>query len=109
MGTTTITSAEEIAALEAAALAPIGNQPKQLSFFVGGSAPTISVIQLSGAPICETELAKGTEIHVQCINVETGEVVANGYGRVEALSFKDKRDEDDNVVETRRTHHAKVS
>lgn len=87
----------------------LASEPKQLSFFVGGATPDLSLISIGGRMICQEELPKGAEIHVQVIDVTSGLVVADGYGVVEGLSFKDKRDESNNVVETTRLHSAKVS
>ena len=39
----------------------------------------------------DRDLEKGEEIHVQVLDM-TGEVVGNGYGYFETVSFRDNRD-----------------
>lgn len=52
------------------------------------------------------KLAQREEVHVQVITT-TGEVVADGFGRVR-LSFTDKEDDHGRVVELIRVHTARV-
>lgn len=81
---------------------------EQLTFNVGGSAPTKSRAGVSGRLFTHRELSKGEEVHLQVVDAD-GEVVADGYGRVLAVAFKDKFDADGELVETERFHSIKVT
>ena len=81
---------------------------KQLTFDVGGEKPTESLLRLAGGLFTSRELAKGEEIHVSVADAD-GQVVAEGYGKVVAVSFKDRFDEHGHVTETERAHSAKVT
>ena len=81
---------------------------KQLTFSVGGETPSTAVVRISGAIHVHRELAKGEETHVQVVDAD-GVCVADGYGAVVAVSFKDRRDEHGSVTETERTHTLKVA
>lgn len=84
-------------------------QQRQLSFFVGGATPDAEQIQLSGKLGCTHEkVPKGTKVIVSVVREDTGEVIGSRGGRIEAVSFKDKYDEDDNVETTTRILHVKV-
>lgn len=81
----------------------------QLSFEVGGGLPSKMVLTVSGRPFAHRELLKGEEIHLQIVGAD-GKTVADGYGRVIGVAFKDKVDKDTGeVVETERIHSIKVS
>lgn len=81
----------------------------QLTFEVGGEPPTKAVFTLSGRPFAHRELAKGEEVHLQIVDAD-GEVVADGYGRVVGVAFKDVIDKDTgSVLGTERIHSVKVS
>lgn len=81
---------------------------QQLTFDVGGEKPTESVIRISGGVFTSRELSKGEEIHLQVVDAD-GQVVAEGYGRVVGVAFKDRFDEHGHVTETERSHSVKVS
>lgn len=80
----------------------------QLSFEVGGQPPDTAILRLSGGVVLQRELSKGDEIHMQVVGMD-GEIVADGYGRVVSIQFKDKLDDDGNVVSTERVHGIKIS
>lgn len=82
--------------------------PEQLSFDVGGNPPDVSVLRISGGAMVHRELAKGDEVHLVVAGMD-GEVVADGYGRVVAVSFKDKLDKDGVVTGTERIQTIKVT
>lgn len=79
----------------------------QLSFEVGGKQPDQAVIRISGSVHLDKELKKGDEIHLTIGDMD-GEVVANGYGRITQVAFKDQMEEGQ-VVATERIHTAKVA
>jgi hypothetical protein len=81
---------------------------QQLTFNVGGETPDKSLLRLSGAVFTHRELTKGEEIHLQVVDAD-GAIVADGYGRVLSVQFKDQYDKDGNVEATERVHGAKVS
>lgn len=86
----------------------IPQQPDQLTFDVGGDTPTSAVLRVTGSIHLHRELAKGEEAHVQVVDAD-GVCVADGYGTVVAVSFRDRRDEHGNVTETERGHTLKVA
>lgn len=81
---------------------------KQLTFDVGGETPTESLLRVSGGIFTSRELQKGEEVHLQVVDAD-GTVVAEGYGKVVAVGFKDRFDEHGHVTETERSHSVKVS
>jgi hypothetical protein len=83
-------------------------QPKQLTFNVGGEEPTISIVRVSGGATLQQDLDKGDEVHV-IVSTMDGEIVANGYGHVVAVTFKDTRDEHGTVTQTERIQTVKIS
>lgn len=66
-------------------------RPVQLSLNVGGDNPDIAVLKLSASLILHRELNKAQELHVQVVAMD-GEVVADGYGVVGAVTFTDVAD-----------------
>lgn len=82
--------------------------PVPPTFEVGGERPTSQVATISGRPFMHRELQKGEDIHLQLISVEDGEVVADAYGKVVGVAFKD-RQEKDGSVKVERVHSVKVS
>jgi hypothetical protein len=83
----------------------------QLSFNVGGELPTETIIRVTGGMFTTRELRKGEEIHVQVVDTD-GETVANGYGQVETVGFRDvyqKVDGERVLDHTERVHGAKVT
>jgi hypothetical protein len=87
----------------------MADQAVQLSFEVGGEPPTSTLLRMSGGVFTHRELRKGEEIHVQVVDAD-GVVVADGYGRVVAVQFKDTLDkESGDVTGTERIHSVKVS
>lgn len=84
------------------------SQPPQLSFDVGGSKPDTAILRMSGGVFVHRQLQKGEEVHVQVVDAD-GVVVADGYGRVVGILFKDKLDEHGVVTATERVHSVKVS
>lgn len=83
--------------------------PVQLTFDVGGTPPNTAVVTLSGRPFCHRELAKGEEVHLQLVDAD-GQIVADGYGRVIGVAFKDKLDKDSgDVVSVERVHSIRVT
>ena len=80
----------------------------QLSFEVGGNAPDTSVLRVSGAIFTHRELEKGEEVHMQLVDAD-GVIVADGYGKVIGVAFKDKLDEVGTVTATERIHSLKMS
>jgi len=80
----------------------------QLTFDVGGNKPDKAVLRFSGGLMLDRELTKGEELHVQVVDMD-GTVVGNAYGKIIAVTFKDKLDEDGFVTSTERVHSAKVS
>lgn len=83
-------------------------QRPQLTFDVGGDAPDTAILRLSGGVVLDRELEKGAEIHMQVVGMD-GEVVANGYGRVVSVQFKDTLDEHGHVASTERVHGIKLT
>lgn len=81
--------------------------PEQLSFLVGGRDPDISIIRVSGGITSTQDLRKEQEVHV-VVSTMDGEVVANGYGYVVGVSFKDNY-KDGVVDSTDRIQTVKVS
>lgn len=81
---------------------------QQLTFEVGGEKPTESLLRVSGGIYTSRELAKGEEVHLQVVDAD-GTVVADGYGTVVGVAFKDKRDEHGHVSSTERSHSVKVA
>jgi hypothetical protein len=79
-----------------------------LTFDVGGDVPDTAILRLSGGVVLQRQLAKGDEIHLQVVNMD-GETVADGYGRVVSVMFKDKLNEHGQTVSTERVHGIKVS
>ena len=83
----------------------------QLSFDVGGEPPTESILRVTGGMFTSRELRKGEEIHVQVVDAD-GEVVANAYGQIETVGFKDiyTKVEGERVFDhAERIHGAKVT
>jgi hypothetical protein len=84
-------------------------QQMQFSFKVGGATPDSAHIVLSGRPFAKRDLEKGEELHVQVVDAD-GVVVADGYGKVIGVQFKDKLDkETGDIVKTERIHQVKIS
>ncbi len=81
---------------------------QQLTLDVGGEKPTESLLRFSGGLFTARELSKGEEVHLQVVDAD-GTVVADGYGRVLGVAFKDKVDEHNNVTATERVQSVKVS
>ena len=81
---------------------------KQLTFDVGGEKPTESVLRMSGGVFTQRELKKGEELHLQVVDAD-GVVVADGYGRVVSVLFKDTIDEHGTVTATERIQGAKIT
>jgi hypothetical protein len=82
---------------------------QQLSFNVGGTPPEKALVRFSGGVFLARELTKGEEIHLQVVDAD-GRTVADGYGRVVAVAFKDTLDkETGDVVSSERVHSVKVS
>lgn len=79
----------------------------QLTFDVGGSAPDKAIVRFTGDALVHRQLLKSEEVHLQLVDAD-GVVVADGYGRVVGVSFRDKL-EDGEVVETTRVHSVKFS
>lgn len=80
----------------------------KLSFNVGGEPPTSAVLRLSGGCRVHREIDKGDELHLQVVDMD-GTVVADGYGHIEELTFRDKRDPETNdIVATERIHTARI-
>lgn len=87
----------------------MADQVQQLTFEVGGEPPTSTLLRMSGGVFTHRELRKGEEVHLQVVDAD-GQIVADGYGRVIGVAFKDKLDkETGDVVETERVHSVKVS
>ena len=84
------------------------DQQVQLSFEVGGAKPQIAIVRLSGGAVVHRELQKGEEIHMQVVDMD-GVVVADGYGKVVQVAFKDKLDEQGTVTASERIHTVKMS
>ena len=80
---------------------------QQFSFDVGGNQPDEAILRLSGAVHVHRELQKGEEVHLQVVDAD-GKPVADGYGRVTGITFKDTWDDEGDVT-TQRIHSIKVS
>lgn len=80
---------------------------EQLSFAVGGTPPDTGIVRITGGLVIGRDLDKGTEVHLQLVGMD-GEVIANGYGHVVAVTFKDTYSEGV-VVSTDRVHTLKIS
>ena len=80
----------------------------QLTFDVGGEKPTVSLAGFSGRLFTHRQLSKGEELHLQVVDAD-GQTVADGYGRVVGVAFKDKLGKEGELVETERFHSVKVS
>ena len=91
-----------------ATLRPGSGYQQQLSFDVGGQPPDIAILKIGGGIVMHSELEKGDEVHVQIADAD-GEVVADGYCRITQVAFKDRFDDQGNVVGSDRTHTASVS
>lgn len=81
---------------------------KQLTFDVGGDKPTESILRVAGGMYTTRELSKGEEVHIQVVDAD-GQVVADGYGRITTVAFKDKIDEHGSVTATERLQGAKIT
>ena len=81
----------------------------QLTFDVGGGKPETAILRLSGVVVLDRELMKSTELHIEITDTLVGDMVGNGYARIDSVEFVDRRDEHDNVSTTERIHKAKVS
>lgn len=86
----------------------VAMQAKQLTFDVGGNEPDINIVRVSGGAIVQQDLEKGQEVHV-VVSTMDGELVADGFGRVVSVAFKDKVDELGSVVQTERIQTVKIS
>lgn len=84
------------------------SQQLELTFNVGGDKPSRAILSVSGRVHVHRELDKGEEVHLQVVGPD-GEIVADGYGRVVGVAFKDKFDKDGELVETERLHQVKVT
>lgn len=84
-------------------------EPVQMrfSFDVGGTEPNVASLKVSGPLNVERDLKKGEEIHVRVVDAD-GQIIADGYGNVVAVAFKDHRDKDGILVDTERIHTAKL-
>lgn len=80
----------------------------QLSFTVGGSMPTKSRARIAGGLFTHREIEKGEELHMQLVDSD-GTIVADGYGRVESITFKDVYDKDGELAEVQRVHGVKIT
>lgn len=80
----------------------------QLSFAVGGDTPDTAILRLSGGVVLHRELEKGSEVHLQVVDTD-GQVVADGYGRVISVTFKDRLNEHGQTVSTERVHGIKIT
>jgi hypothetical protein len=79
----------------------MSEQVQQLSFDVGGLPPEKAIVRFSGGVFLAREL--------QVVDAD-GQTVADGYGRVVAVAFKDTLDKDTgDVASTERVHSVKVS
>jgi hypothetical protein len=81
---------------------------QQLTFDVGGNPPDLSILRVSGGAMLHKELAKGDEVHMIVSGMD-GEIVADGYGRVVAVAFKDKLDEHGVVTATERIQTIRIT
>lgn len=79
----------------------------QLTFDVGGELPEVGLVRFSGSVFVDRDLPKGEEVHLQVVGRD-GEILANGYGKVVAVSFKDTVDKYENT-HTERIHSVQVS
>jgi hypothetical protein len=86
----------------------VSDTQQQLTFDVGGQPPDSTLMRVSGGVFTHRQLTKGEEVHLQVVDAD-GVVVADGYGRVVGVAFKDKLDKDGNVESTERVHSVKVS
>lgn len=68
------------------------------------SAPT-TLIRFSGVAFTDRDLDNGDELHITATNAD-GEIVANGFGTVAAVTHRPRRDNPD-VIE--RIHTVKVT
>lgn len=82
-------------------------QQEQLSFDVGGQIPDVGVLKVGGQLMVGTDVSKGTEVHIVVSGMD-GEVIANGYGHVVGVAFKDVY-KDGDIVGTERIHAVKVT
>lgn len=83
------------------------NDQLRLSFDVGGATPDAATLKIGGSLEVRRELRKGEEIGIRVVDAD-GQLIADGDGYVTAVAFKDRRDKDGDIVETQRTHTAKV-
>lgn len=78
---------------------------------VGGEPITQTLLRFAGTVFTDRVLSKGEGVHLIVMD-DAGEVVANGYGQVEDVAFKDvyKKIEGERVFDhARRIDIAKVS
>ncbi len=85
----------------------VTQQAGQLSFNVGGEVPDVGTLKVSGQLHVHRDLEKGTAVHLQIVD-DDGQVVADGYGRCSAVTFKERMEEG-SVVGTERAHTVKLT
>lgn len=81
---------------------------QQFTFDVGGAEPDEGILKVGGALHVHRELNKGEEVHVQIVDAD-GVAVADGYGRVVGIAFRDTIDEHGNVTSTTRIHSIRAT
>jgi hypothetical protein len=79
----------------------------QLSFNVGGSAPNLASLKISGGMGLPHELRKGDPTML-VISGPDGEVLAQADGVVTTVAFKDKRNKFGEVESTERAHTVRL-
>jgi hypothetical protein len=79
----------------------------QLSFDVGGVAPNVASVRVSGSLALGRELRKGEMIGLQITDAD-GMLLAQAYGRVVDVGFKDKLDAHGEIVSCARRHVVKM-
>ena len=83
--------------------------PLQLSFEVGGEAPTSLGITFKGTlKSVQRELLKGEELRISVVDVE-GNPVIEGIGPVAEIHFKDKIDKRGSIESVERLHIVKLA
>lgn len=80
---------------------------KQLSFDVGGKEPSLASVKATVDLRIPRELRKGSQVRVAVTTVD-GEVLAQTLGKIVAVTFEDKYDNDGFLVATERIHKVKL-